>query len=66
MYLKNNKFKHCQAELGEGKSTDSLVTMGLEDSSMETQDKSVRKADGTSKNFQDNLVGVHEKNVFEK
>ena len=35
--------------------------MGLEESSMGTQDKSLRKAEGANKNFQDYSVGVHKK-----
>ena len=66
MQQKKTLFKYCQAELGECESTDSIVNMGLEDSSMETQDKSLRKAEGASKNFKDYLLGVHEKNIFEK
>ena len=40
--------------------------MGLDDSSVETHNKSLTKAEGASKNFRDHLVGVHEKNIFEK
>ena len=58
MYFKNNQFKYCQAELGEGESTDFLITVELEDSSVETQDKSLRKAKGANKNFQDSTESL--------
>ena len=61
---KLKRFEYFQAKLGGLESTDSKATMRVEDSSVETEDTSLREAAGASKTLSDVLVEVHKEGKY--